>query len=161
MDYIKLKAELARDEGRKLTAYKDTNGYWTIGVGHLLGTSPRMSNITDAECDALLDMDIDVAVAVCRRVFDTGIGMNADMWHILDDVRQRALVNMAFNRGEGRMQTSTTITPAIRTALVETYDPVGRWKAVSNAIIASPWASQIGARATRLAKMLETGQETS
>ena len=158
----RLREELSRDEGRRLSAYRDSAGFWTIGVGHLLGpgTQPRMSAITDAECDALLDYDIKVAEAAARRVFDVGIGINANMWVLLDNVRQRALVNMAFNRGEKHMSESTTITPAIRYALVATFNQEDAWEKVAAAILASPWAAQIGARATRLATMLQTGQET-
>ena len=29
-----LRADLQRDEGYRLSAYQDTGGVWTIGVGH-------------------------------------------------------------------------------------------------------------------------------
>jgi lysozyme len=141
-----IKAQLERDEGRRLRAYRDTNGYWTIGVGHLLGSSPRMSDITDAECDALLAMDIEIAVRAIGRVFDSKAA-----W--LEPARMRALVNMMFNRGEEHVQSSTTITPAIKEALNGTAG----WGMVAAAIKASPWGAQIGKRAERLAKQFETG----
>jgi lysozyme len=147
VDQAKLRSELSRDEGRKLTSYQDTNGYWTIGVGHLLGTTRRMLTITEAECDALLDADIAVAMASCIVVFGTTKFMP------LDDVRQRALINMMFNRGEKHVQESTTITPAIRVALNQPKN----WDLVAIAIKVSPWAKQIGVRADRLAAMLENG----
>ena len=148
MDSI-LKAQLSRDEGRELKAYRDSNGYWTIGVGHLLGSSPRMSSITDAECDTLLAADVEVAIRSLQAVFGSVIG-------IIDPPRFHALVNMMFNRGEEHVRQSTTITPAIKAALVLPSLDSG-WKAVSDAILASPWAQQIGQRAVRLAKQLETG----
>jgi lysozyme len=152
-----LRQQLARDEGRKLLAYKDTAGNWTIGVGHLLGSSPRMSSITDDECDALLGWDIDVALQALNNVFGlTNLAM-------LDGARWRALINMAFNRGEGRMRTSTTITPAIKAALVPNTPLSTRatlWQAVALAIRASEWATQVGDRAARIATVLETGVET-
>lgn len=150
MNQPKLRAELSRDEGRSLSAYRDSRGYFTIGVGHLLGSSPRMSTITDEECDALLDVDIAEAVGVVRRVFS---GTITDGWELAEDVRMRALVNMAFNRGEGGMRNSTTITPAIRAAM----KGEGEWRNVANAIMASPWATQVGSRAVRLADMLQFG----
>lgn len=154
-----LKAQLERDEGRHLKAYRDTStlvdgGFWTIGVGHLLGGGPRMSSITDQECDALLAGDIEVAVNALNRVFGI-IALSA-----LNPARMRAMVNMAFNRGEGRMRTSTTITPAIKVALhYRQADPefYPAWAEVSKAIKASPWAAQIKGRADRLAKQFETG----
>lgn len=142
MDRAKLKAELIRDEGDRLTSYKDSKGYWTIGIGHLLGEVPGPA-ISDAERDAFYEEDVAAAEKMARRVvpeFDR-----------LDDVRQRALVNMAFNRG-GHMRSSTTIVPAINDAI-----STGDWHRVAKAIAASPWAAQVGARAGRLAMMFETG----
>ena len=169
MNLEKLKAELTRDEGRRLTAYRDTSkqlagGLWTIGIGHLLGGSPRMSTITDDECDALYEYDVRVkGFEVVRRVLADDLPAG---WEEANDVRMRALVNMAFNRGEGRMRESSTITPAIRAALRSDRTAEGKgydrekWGAVAAAIKASPWAEQIGERAQRLAEMLEHGVES-
>ena len=145
MDVVKLKKELERDEGRRLHAYRDSRGLYTIGVGHLVGSIPRILDVTDAECDALYFFDVRIAEAIARSsvpAFDT-----------LDDVRQRALVNMAFNRG-GHMKESTTITPAINAAAAD-----GDWNQVTLAIAASPWAAEVGDRAERLAQMLAIGAE--
>jgi lysozyme len=159
MDYLKLKDELTRDEclGGKLAldAYVDSKGYWTIGRGHLLGKSapgqpPRMSRITPGEAEALYEWDLKGALGIVRR--------SVPAFDMLDDVRQRALVNMAFNRG-GHMVDSTTITPAINAAVKN-----GDWAAVRVAILGDPparppseWATQVKGRAVRLATMLETG----
>lgn len=148
MDLERLKADLIRDEGKKLHAYRDTNGFYTIGVGHLLGTIPRMLDITDDECDALLERDIRNAQDATENVFCL-ISLTK-----LDEVRYRALINMTFNRGEEHMQSSTTITPAIRSALAG-----ADWSFVGVAIRQSPWAKQIGQRAERLAYMFETGKD--
>lgn len=158
MDGKLLYRDLVRDEGKHLKAYLDTKGFWTIGVGHLLNKGPappRMTEITEEECQALFNIDAAEAEDVARRVLDTNNG-----WHLLDDVRQRALVNMAFNRGEGNMRESTSITPAIRLALRGLgFNQDELWKAVAVAIKASPWAKQIKGRADRLAYMLETGKD--
>lgn len=155
MNLDKLREELIRDEGKRLEAYRDSRGYWTIGIGHLLGSTPRMSSITEEECEALFTVDVREATDVCRRVF--GATLLTPMWAEWNDARMRALVNMAFNRGEGHMRESTTITPAIRAALGSDYN---NWKAVADAIKASPWATQVGARAARLAKMFDTGMDS-
>jgi Straboviridae endolysin len=148
-----LKKQLERDEGRRLRAYRDSRGYWTIGVGHLLGSTPRMSDITENECDALLSVDIDIAERACRSVF------GASVFGVIGNAaRCRALLNMAFNRGEGHMRDSTTITPAIKQALTSPFTAQA-WVEVAKAIRQSPWAVQIGARATRLAKQFEDGED--
>lgn len=140
-----LKRQLERDEGKRLEAYLDTNNFWTIGIGHLLGVEKRMSRITEEECTALLTVDVEEAAAGLNNVFGQSIRM-------IDAPRYRALVNMMFNRGEGAVRKSSTITPAIRQAL-DTHN----WKPVHDAILASPWAAQIGKRAERLAKQFLTG----
>lgn len=140
MNRDKLREELIRDEGLKLGSYLDTAGLWTIGVGHLLGTWRRMTQVTMAEAIALLDYDLSEAEKLARRC--------VPRFDLLSEVRRRALVNMAFNRG-GHMVSSTTITPAI-VAASEGAD----WQAVASAIDGSEWAQQVGARAGRLREML-------
>lgn len=142
-----LRAELARDEGYRLSAYRDSLGYWTIGIGHLLGDVARMTSITPAEAEALLNADIDVAERLARSVVPLFDGMN--------DVRQRALVNMAFNRGQ-HLVTSTQILPAIVQA-TKTNLTVD-WIAVAVVIANSQWAQQVGSRAARLGFMFEKGE---
>jgi GH24 family phage-related lysozyme (muramidase) len=151
-----LKEQLERDEGRQLKAYRDSVGVWTIGVGHLLGSSPRMSWITNEECDALLRADVEEAITSLSNVFGV-----VELQR-LNAPRMRAMVNMMFNRGEGHVRRSTTITPAIKHALgimATQSSNTEVWKAVSDAILASPWAAQIKSRGNRLAKQFETGQD--
>lgn len=141
-----LKQELTRDEGLRLKAYQDTRGFWTIGVGHLLGSRQRMSDITEREALALLEVDIEDAEALARSLVDQFDNMN--------DARQRALVNMAFNRGS-HLTTSAKILPAIQRAALS--NSVVDWAAVRDAIDGTPWAQQVGKRAERLAAMFATG----
>ncbi len=141
---VKLLNELMRDEDLRFNAYEDTQGLWTIGIGHLLGHIQRMSSINYNEIISLYNGDIKIALVIVRSCipkFDT-----------LDDVRQRALINMAFNRGEN-MKTSSTITPAINKAV-----DTGDWEPLEVAINTSQWAQQVGNRATRLLYMLTTGK---
>ena len=141
MNRDKLKAELIRDEEKRLHAYRDSVGLYTIGVGHLLGETPRLMDITEEECENLLEQDIDKALKVSRRwilSFDS-----------LDDVRQRALANMAFNLGN-RLGGFEHMLMAI-----EAKD----WALAATSALASKWAEQVGERAVRLAKIIETGKD--
>jgi lysozyme len=142
VNYDLLRKEIQRDEGVKLVCYKDSLGFWTIGCGHLLGGSPRMSNITEDEMLALLTWDLQTAEAGARRLVP---GFDA-----LTDEQQRALVNMTFNRGEQRMRDSSKILPAILAA-----SNGGDWHEVRGAIAGSQWASQVGERATRIAEQFD------
>jgi lysozyme len=154
MDLMKLRDELIRDEGRRLAAYQDTNGLWTIGVGHLLGAHARMTIITDAECDALLASDIRLATQAADRIVPGWANWDLNHEDMNGEARQRALINMIFNRGEGQMMKSTRITPAILAASRGT----STWALVAQAIVTSQWAGQVGDRAIRLAAMFESGQ---
>lgn len=139
MDREKLKEELIRDEGKRLQAYPDSLGFWTIGIGHLLGTSPRMTVITEAECSALYAYDVAQAEYIARAC--------VPLFDQLSDDQQRALTNMAFNRGEKHMRESSKIVPAIRAA----SENRGTWGQAADEIRNSPWAAQVKGRATRLA----------
>lgn len=143
-----LREELMRDEGSRKDsegrhiAYKDSLGFWTIGYGHLMGGKPTLVSCTEDTARALLDQDIDAATTLARNLvqrFDT-----------LTDERQRALVNMAFNRGN-HLKTSSKILPAIIHASLTASE--SDWHKVPDAIAGSQWAAQVGARATRLAAM--------
>lgn len=148
MDRWKLRAELIHDEGLRLTPYKDTVGLWTIGVGHLLGSgvNPRMTAITYDEAMALLDHDIDNATTVVSKVAPSLLGISAADY---SDVRLRAVTNMAFNLGP-KLGEFKHFLAAIAKA---------DWDAAATAMMDSKWAKQVGLRATRLQKMILTGEE--
>lgn len=136
-DKTKLLAELERDEGLRLKPYKDTVGKLTIGIGRNLDDV----GITHGEAYLLLAND------VARTYAD--LVKRAPWFEKLDDVRQRVLLNMAFNLGtEGLMKFTTTLT----------YIRAGNYKEAAKAMLNSKWAGQVGQRAVRLAKMMETGQ---
>lgn len=140
MDKKQLTKELRRDEGVVPFAYQDHLGYWTIGVGRLIDKR-KGGGLSDAEIDFLLSNDID---RFEKQVID------ALPWYSrLDDVRQRVLVNMAFNLGiAGLLGFKNTL------AMIERGDYAGAAKGMLN----SKWATQVGERAKRLATMMETGK---
>jgi lysozyme len=153
MDLTKLVAELTRDEGKKLTAYQDTLGNWTIGVGHLLGPRPRMTEITEAECTALLASDITEARDRVKRYFPSlGAAIENAFFYTPNEklfVRYRALVNMAFNLGD-RLGGFVKFAAAVRDE---------NWDEAAFQMMDSKWATQVGARALRLKQMIQTGED--
>jgi len=136
-DRSRLIAELERDEGRRLKPYTDTSGKITIGVGRNLTDV----GISDADCDRMLDEDIAAAEA--------GLDRALPWWRKIGDVRQRVLINMAFNLGLTTLLTFHATLGAMEE---------GRWAAAAAGMRASLWARQVGARAERLARMIETGR---
>lgn len=131
----------------KLRAYKDSLGYWTIGVGHLLGNSPRMTEINEEEARALLDYDIETAKIAANSVFPNfmRVGEWSD-WGALE-VRQRAIINMCFNLG-GKIKQFKKFIAAIEER---------RWNDAGTEMMRSLWAKQVGARALRLRDMIVNG----
>lgn len=139
MDDRLLRDELVRDEGLRLAAYKDSVGLWTIGVGHLLGHTQRMTAITKTEADALLAVDIYTAMETADRWIPE--------WRQASEARQRALVNMAFNLGN-RLQTFKRFRASVAR---------GDWKRAAVEMLESKWAQQVGPRALRLRDMIRDG----
>lgn len=135
-DMPTLLAELKRDEGVRLKPYTDTVGKLTIGVGRNLTDV----GISDDECTALLQNDIDKVLAQLDR--------SLPWWRKLDPVRQRVLVNMAFNMGMTGLLTFKNTLAAVQS---------GSYAAAAAGMLASKWATQVGARAERLADMMRTG----
>ena len=130
--------DLKRDEGCRLTAYKDTVGVWTVGYGHAHVAPGTVW--TQAQADDTLAADIAIAVH--------DLDFRLPWWRKLDDVRQDVLAELAFNIGvEGLLGFHNTL------AFVE----AGNYAAASGGLLASRWAKQVGARATRLAAMMKSG----
>jgi lysozyme len=138
-----LLADLRADEGCRLAAYPDPlsgGAPWTIGCGH---TGPEVHPglvWTQAEADAALAKDTDaVSQALDARL---------PWWRALDDVRQDVLANMAFNLGVAGLSRFPHTLALVRTR---------QWDAAAEAMLASAWARQVGARARRLAEQMRTG----
>lgn len=90
-------------EGVKLTAYRDSVGILTIGVGHTSAAGPPTvapgMKITAAQADAILSQDLAKFEAVVDKAVTVPM---AD--HEFD-----ALVSLAFNIGGGAFSGSTLV----------------------------------------------------
>ena len=97
------RAAIEGREGRRLSAYRDTRGIWTIGIGHAAtGLPPRPHagmTITEAECDALLAADLAPVEAVINAAVNVPLGQN----------EFDALASLGFNIGIGGLRGSTVI----------------------------------------------------
>jgi lysozyme len=128
---------LLRDEGLRLKTYRCTAGKLTIGVGRNLDDN----GITREEAFYLLNNDIAAVHADLTRKFP---------WYgSLDEVREAVVLNMAFNLGITKFsQFYQTIAAIARADYADAADRMRK----------SLWARQVGARAERLAKQMETGR---
>lgn len=89
-----LKKELRKHEGVKNYVYRDSLGLLTIGVGHLVQPADNLK-LGDVVSDYKIDMWflLDIATAT------TLAGKLVKNYAILDDCRQRLIVNLCFNMG--------------------------------------------------------------
>lgn len=128
--------ELIRDEGIRLRPYRDSVGKLTIGIGRNLDDV----GISSDEAMYLCRNDVAAALADLDKALP--------WWRELDEVRQRALANMAFNLGIVRLLGFRNTLAALR---------AGRYADAADGMLASKWAGQVGPRAARLAAMIRTG----
>lgn len=142
-DAEKLRAELIRDEGLRLTAYRDTLGNPTIGVGHLIGRGESFTAISQSFAMELLDADIQTAQRRLNNIYPA--------WRELDDVRQRAMLNLAFNLGY-RLADFTRFLHAAKS---------GDWEKAADELMKSRWYKQVKLRGPRVVHAIRTGTEWS
>jgi lysozyme len=164
MDMAQLVKDLTVDEGRRLKPYRDSLGFLTIGVGRCLDkiglTSEEavwffqadlkrvwrglQDGITEAECDLLLQNDINREWEALRA--------HHPWVDQLDEVRQGVLANMAFNLGvdpPGHLLEFVSVLGAVKS---------GRYGDAAGLMLVTLWAKQVGPRAFRLAEKMRTGQ---
>lgn len=154
IDAVAFRQELISDEGRKTGLYECSQGHATIGVGHNTEAKPlppaiaaylaQHGCITDAMVDELLDQDIaDVLRELYQRM----------PWAAkLNEPRQRVLASMLFNMGWGDGKHGLSSFKNTLKAI-----ELGRFWAAAHGMQKSKWAGQVGDRAKRLAKAMESG----
>jgi lysozyme len=135
-----LAAQLKVDEGLVLHAYKDHLGYLTIGYGRLIDDR-RGGGISEEEALHLLGNDIE------RTLHDIA---KALPWvRSLNEARQGALLNMAFQMGIGGLLGFQQTLAAIRD---EHYEHA------AHLMLLSKWAQQTPKRARKMARQIATGE---
>ena len=148
IDLNELTADLASDESSRRVVYDDATGlplkpgmllkgHPTIGVGRALD----VNGLSQDEIAYLLKNDM---TRISELLFEQL------PWLIkFDSVRQSAVIEMAFNVGvHGLLGFHDTL------SLIA----AGNYDAAAEAMLASKWALQVGARARRLAEMIRSGQ---
>jgi lysozyme len=154
-DIARLRAALRIDEGDKSKPYKDTRALWTICTGRCLETNP----LTGAEWKFLLDRGL-IKVEISQEgddyLLDTDLASSLkqcaarfEFWPTLNDARQNALAEMAFNLGIDKLCEFKKMIDAMRQS---------NWQLAAQEGLNSLWAKQVGERAARLMKLLEFGQ---
>ena len=149
------------DEGYDSKIYKDTRGYYTIGIGHLLTKDPSLAVakaaldklvgrkcdgvITKVEAEKIFAKDVDNVIAGIQRnallksVYDSLNG---------DDPRQSALMNMVFQMGEAGVAGFTNSMALIKSK---------QWDKAAVNLAQSKWYKQTTNRAKRVISTFKTG----
>jgi len=135
-DLVKM---LIAHEGNIPYAYKDSLGYWTIGVGFLI----------DKEKGGQLFPE-EIEFILLNRIKKIKVDLN---WHLtwfkdLDEVRQSVLIDMSFNLGVKGLLKFTNTLDLIKNK---------KYTEASKAMLDSLWAKQVKGRAVKLATMMREG----
>lgn len=149
----KLKKQLKVHEGVRDTVYYDTMGIPTIGVGFNLQRKDAKEKLalvganlqevlagkplTDKQIEDLLDICIQEATS-------DALSLVPDLQN-LSPVRQRVIIDMAYNLGKNKLS-------MFRTFLANINDK--RFSQAARAMTKSVWFFQVGERGIRLAEMM-------
>ena len=137
---MNLAQQIEREEGRSGSAYADSLGFWTIGVGRLIDAR-KGGILSNDEIDYLLANDIKAKTAEVRAAlpwFDN-----------LNEPRQAVLIGMAFQLGTQGLLGFTQTLAAIRDE---------HFEHAAQLMLDSKWARQTVLRAHRMAQQTSTGE---
>ena len=128
-------------EGFSSTVYRCTSGVQTIGWGRAVDPDEEGTGITEEEAEVLLQNDL-------LRFEEFTKDVVGDTWHVLDQVRREALIEMCFNMGPGNLSKFRMMLACLAQEDFE---------GAADQAIASRWADQVGHRAVRIAGRIRTG----
>lgn len=133
--------QLRGDEGERACVYRDSLGFWTIGIGRLVDKRKPGAGLRPDEITYLLNNDVDDRIeALTRRL---------PWFQDLDDARRGVLLNMSFQLGvDGLLEFERTL------GLIESR----QYDLAAHAMLQSLWAKQTPARAKRMADQMRSGQ---
>lgn len=191
MNHQKMEKQLILHEGLELTPYQDTEGFWTIGTGYNLSSrgveqleqaigrqvwdrGPEPEDPFDS-ANPSRPQEIDIRGIVLTKAealkmlrvditrIEKVVKMRLPHYTDLKDVRQRVMVDMAFNMGNRALQFRKALKHLRREVRGE-WSP--NWSGVGREMFNSKWANQVGDgpggrmdRAERLVQMILTGED--
>ncbi|BEC01754.1 glycoside hydrolase family protein [Escherichia coli] len=146
------------DEGEKLTIYKDTEGYYTVGVGHLLTKEKSKEKaifeldklvghktngyINERESADILQNDINRTI---KNISDTEL---FNTYTKVDSARRAALVNMCFQLG---------VSGVLKFRKMIRYMNVLEFDKAADEALDSLWSRQTPNRAKRVTDVIRFG----
>lgn len=136
---------LKRDEGLRLTPYKDTRGFSTIYYGHNLDANP----LPDAVIAAANESTASVVLLADIARIQMKLFRDLPWIQRLPLVIQGVLINMAFNMGVAGEETFHHMLADVQ---------AGNYAQAAADMKASLWYTQVGQRAVRLTQQMATQQ---
>ena len=130
---------LKRHEGFVSHCYDCSEGYKTIGFGRLIDKKLG-GGITEEEAEYLLKNDVNKSVNVLQN--------KLDFFSELSEVRKTVLIDMYFNMGNRLFKFEKTLEHVKNKNFTEAAEEM----------LNSRWAGQVGQRAVRLSKMMESDE---
>ena len=143
-------AEIKRHEGEVLEVYKDSLGYLTFGVGHLIKDSddehgqPVGTPVSQERVDDVYDYDFDKHLDETIHLFESKGGED---FYALPENIQHVLVNMTFNLGGTRFSKFNNMWKGVVSA---------DWEKVAVEMQDSKWFGQVGRRSVELQEMVRS-----
>jgi GH24 family phage-related lysozyme (muramidase) len=151
--------QLKRHEGTRSKVYNDTTGHRTIGIGFNLERTDarRKLNEVGANFDHVIDGSYELDNEQMNKLLlgdilavEKDITTVIPCYHELNEVRQRVVLDMAYNIGY------ITLSNFLMTIGFICED---NYKEASINMGRSLWAKQVGKRALTLRLMMESGED--
>lgn len=143
-----IKAQIKHHEGKVAYPYKDSEGLWTIGYGHLIGDGSNKGEFEkynsanpapQSMLDNLLDKDLSKAVESAKKL---------PGWEKANDSGKIALTDLTFNMGPGWIKDFKKARAALE---------AGDFETAAVEVLDSKYADQVGQRAETVAAQLAMG----
>jgi lysozyme len=154
MNRVLIEQLIEKHEGRRHSAYKDTLGNLTIGVGWNLDDADSeticehfglnlsdlrcgLATLTDSQINQVFDYQLTAAISVAMSIFPNFVNM--------PDAVQAVVCDLIFNMGETRFRKFVSTIAVLK---------AGDWKQAANDLTSSLWFHQVGHRATENVALL-------
>lgn len=131
--------QLTRHEGFRSSAYQDSKGYWTIGIGRMVDKRLK-GGISLEEAQVLLQNDLDRCASE--------LNSKLPWWKNLSENRRYVLLNMCFNLGITKLLGFKNTLAMIQQ---------GNYDGAAKGMLNSKWATDVGKRANELSEQMRVG----
>lgn len=139
------KKHLIFEEGIRLHPYQDSEGYWTIGVGHLIDNR-RGGALPFGVCSFPIpeQMAMQILLDDIHKVH-TPLARDLEYWDDLGKIRQVCLISMAFQLGLDGLYKFKKMLSAVE---------FGHYATAADEMLDSRWAIQTANRANRISRAM-------